>query len=83
MILKFLVTGILIAVAWQLFKKRPQEKNSPKELDATMMVPCAQCGTYTEEDTEYKVKYYDEIYSFCSQNCMDSFVEKKKEESDK
>jgi YHS domain-containing protein len=49
------------------------KKQAQKEIDTTNMERDPICNTYVSDDTEFKLKYYDKMYYFCSQDCMDKF----------
>ncbi|MDY6821160.1 MAG: YHS domain-containing protein [Deferribacterota bacterium] len=75
-----LFTLIIISlVAYLYFKKRKGKKEIPdKTVD---LVKDHVCGTYINKDTPYKVKYFDNIYYFCSEACQKKFIEEKKREN--
>ena len=58
-------------------------KEEKQAIDTTNMVKDPVCGTYVEEDSEYKIKYYDKVYRFCSQECLEKFKSRKQAESEK
>lgn len=77
--LKFLLLAGLIFVTVSLFKKNKAVKgDAPEPEKAVELAEDPICKTYVNRDTEFKVKYYDNIYYFCSQKCMDEFIEQKK-----
>ncbi|BAI79852.1 conserved hypothetical protein [Deferribacter desulfuricans SSM1] len=76
--LKFLITGLLIYLAFTLFRKKKVESEQKEISDSVDLVKDEICGTYVEITSPYKVKYYDKIYYFCSKECMDKFIESKK-----
>lgn len=82
--IKFLMFVVLAYVAYKLFtrsnkaeveSKKQESSNNPVEL-----VKDPSCGTFVEKTTNYKVKYYDNIYYFCSEDCRQKFIEKMKSE---
>jgi len=81
--LKFVVLGIVLFAVVKLFRgdKKKLEAENTTEEKAKDMVACDKCETFTESDTDFKVKYYDKVYRFCSKDCMDSFIEEKKGEN--
>ena len=85
-ITKLLFIVAAIAVIFLLTKnkgllgKKEEEKQA---IDTTNMVKDPICGTYVEEDSEYKIKFYDKVYRFCSQDCLDKFKALKQAESEK
>lgn len=36
------------------------------------------CKTFIEESTPYKVRLYDKLYYFCSEECKNKFIEMNK-----
>jgi YHS domain-containing protein len=80
MILKLLLAAGLIFITIKLFRKPVENKNdeSASSSEAVDLVKDPICGTFVEETTDYKVKYYDKLYYFCSQECRDKFIESKK-----
>lgn len=79
MILKFLFAAIMIYLALALFKKNKAVDNKAGEKgDAVDLVKDPICETFVEKDTDYKVKLYDRIYYFCSEECRQKFIEQKK-----
>jgi YHS domain-containing protein len=50
--------------------------NEPKAV-TTDMEKDPICSTYVQQETPYKLKYYDKIYYFCSQECLDKFKDSK------
>ena len=75
--LKFVVLGLCLFAAIMLFKNKGSKKEEVKAIDTTDMVKDPICGTYVDETTKHKVKYYDKVYCFCSQECLDKFKEEK------
>lgn len=79
MILKFLLAGVLIYFTFILFRnKKPLEENKAKESDAVELVKDPICETFVEKTSEFKVKFYDNVYYFCSDDCMQKFIASKK-----
>jgi len=58
--------------------KKEKEKNAIVE-DAIELVKDPICNIYVNRNTPYKVKYYDNIYYFCSEKCQNNFIEKMKQ----
>ncbi|KAA0259011.1 YHS domain-containing protein [Deferribacter autotrophicus] len=77
--LKFLITAILIYLAFTLFRKKQVESKKGEIEESVDLEKDEICGIYIEKTTPYKVKYYDKIYYFCSKDCMDKFIAKVKE----
>ncbi len=73
-----LVVIFLVLTIFKKFSKQQEKNNSNKPVE---MIQDPVCGTYVEEITDYKVKYYDKIYYFCSDKCKQSFIEQKKLEN--
>jgi len=81
MILKLLLAGVLAFLAFKLFRK-PAEVESGKTAEtAVETVQDPITGVFVGKDTEYKVKYYDNIYYFSSKESMEQFIEQKKGDS--
>ncbi len=79
MILKFLFAAFMIYLTLALFKKNKSVSNGNEKKDeAVDLVKDPVCDTYVEKDTDYKVKLYDRIYYFCSEECRQKFIEQKK-----
>ena len=76
---KIIVLVVCALVLYGLLRNKilPKKKEEKKELDTTNMEKDPICGTYVPEDTPYRVKYYEEIYFFCSEECMEKFKAKK------
>lgn len=83
---KILIFVVAIAVLFVLLKNklgggaRPVEEKDKKAIDTTNMVKDPICGTYIEETTPYKVKYYGKVYYFDSEECLEKFKSQKKQE---
>jgi len=82
MVIKFILTAFLIYITFVLFRnskklsgKSEQDQNTPVEL-----VKDPICETFVEKDTPYKVKLYDNLYFFCSEECRDKFINSNKKE---
>lgn len=78
MILKILVLAALVAGALFLFKnKNKKDVLDDKGNDETAldMKRDVICGSYVEETTGYKVRLYDKVYYFCSEDCKNKFIE--------
>jgi YHS domain-containing protein len=79
---KWLLVILLVVAAVKLFRKpeavKAQEADANKAVD-TVQDPIT--GTFVSKDTEYKVKFYDKIYYFSSQESMNKFIEQKKEQA--
>ncbi|MCA1928076.1 MAG: YHS domain-containing protein [Calditerrivibrio sp.] len=80
--LKLILFIALAYAAYALFKRsgnkeveQKSESDSPVEL-----VKDPSCGTFVEKTTNYKVKFYDNIYYFCSEECRQKFIKKMKSE---
>lgn len=82
--MKILVPLLVLALVLFFFRKRKNsdEVEDKKELEkAVEMKQDPVCGSYVEESTKYKVKYYDKIFYFCSEECKNKFIEQKKNEN--
>lgn len=78
---KIVILMVCLGVLVLLIKNKfTYGKKEEKAIDTTNMVKDPVCNTYIDENSEYKVKYYEKIYHFCSQECMDKFKEQKKAE---
>lgn len=81
---KIFVLIAVVAIALFFFKKRKTAEPVETKKEAEKAVEMRQdpvCGSYVEETTQYKVKYYDKIYYFCSEECKNKFIEQKKQEN--
>ncbi len=83
MLMKIGVLLLVVFIVLTVFKKftKKQElkaKESDKPVD---MKQDPICGTFVEEVTDYKVKYYDNIYYFCSDECKQKFIEQKQSQN--
>lgn len=81
---KLLMLAVLIGAVVLLFRLKKKD-GGKKEKDAVKGEPNALemkedpiCKSYVEDTTNYKVKLYDDIYYFCSQECKDKFINQKK-----
>jgi len=81
MFFKILIPLIVIFVLFFLVKKRNGNKKEQKVVEALEMKQDPICGSYVEEITDHKVKLYDDIYYFCSDECKQKFVNSKKDGS--
>ncbi|ADD66844.1 hypothetical protein Dacet_0038 [Denitrovibrio acetiphilus DSM 12809] len=79
MILKIVLAAIMAFLAFKLFKKPVGTDSKSKiDSDAVETVQDPVNGVFVGKDTEFKVKYYDKLYYFSSQETMDQFIEQKK-----
>ncbi len=70
--------GVLVLlIKNSLTHKAVKEKASQKAIDTTNMVKDPVCGTYIEEGGKHRLKYFDKIYHFCSEECMEEFRQEK------
>jgi YHS domain-containing protein len=63
-----------------LVKNKVSGKNEEREkkaIDTTDMERDTICNTYVERDTPYRLKYYDRVYYFCSDECLEKFKSEK------
>lgn len=79
MILKFLVTGGLIYLTYILFRNKKSIAKPSEQEEAVELIKDPVCDTFVEKDTEFKVKYYDKLYYFCSDECQQKFISSKKD----
>lgn len=77
MITKILVFAALLLGVFFLFKRKNNKsvENKEETVKAVEMKKDSVCGSYVEETTKYKVKLYDKIYYFCSEECKNKFIE--------
>ena len=77
MITKILVFAAILIGVFFLFKRKNNKSVEKKEetVKAVEMKKDSVCGSYVEETTKYKVKLYDKIYYFCSEECKHKFIE--------
>ena len=81
MIIKFLVFAVLAFITYKLFtgrRKVDAEIKGKTEQEAVDLVQDPISGTYIDKDTQFRVKYYDNIYYFATQENMDKFIADKK-----
>jgi YHS domain-containing protein len=86
--LKLLLLAVLIFITYKLFTGRAAIKEKDKQSEAkgktedesVELVQDPISGLYIDKDTNYKVKYYDKVYYFASQENMDKFISEKKGE---
>lgn len=76
----------VIAVVLIFFRKRkaaqPVDEKENNEVEkAVEMKQDPVCGSYVEETTKFKVKYYDKIFYFCSDECKEKFIATKQSEN--
>lgn len=82
--LKLLLLAALLFITYKLFTGRAAAKEREKEVkgktedESVELVQDPISGLYIDKDTKYKVKLYDEIYYFASQENMDKFISEKK-----
>lgn len=50
------------------------EKNKKEEPAAIDMKRDVICGSFVEDTTKYKVRLYDKVYYFCSEECKEKFI---------
>ncbi|MDR2883888.1 MAG: YHS domain-containing protein [Deferribacteraceae bacterium] len=55
------------------------KKEDTKAIDTTDMEKDTICGTYVQSDTQYRLKYFDRVYYFCSNECLEKFKANHKE----
>lgn len=82
--LKYVITAILIYATFMLFKNTKRlagKKETKSDSTPVELVKDPICETFVQKDTPYKVKYYDNFYFFCSEECREKFIEKNKKES--
>lgn len=76
----FLVAAVIAGIAVYLkFKKGSSSENvldkqKNEEVAAVDMKRDVVCGSYVEDTTKYKVRLYDKIYYFCSEECKEKFI---------
>lgn len=80
MIMKIAVLAAILAGIFFFFKIKDKKQDEQKYVDdkeekAVEMKQDVVCGSYVEETTKYKVKLYDKLYYFCSEECKNKFIE--------
>jgi YHS domain-containing protein len=70
--LKILTFGFIIFFVYVYIKKK-KKKDEIIE-NAIELVKDPICDIYVNRNTPYKVKYYDNIYYFCSEKCQNNFI---------
>jgi len=83
--IKFLTFVVLAYLAYKLFTRsnknsEVESKSSDSSNNPVELVKDPTCGTFVEKTTNFKVKYYNNIYYFCSEDCRQKFIEKMKSE---
>lgn len=81
MLFKLLILVVGGYFAFSFFRKHKekiQNKGNSDDTSAVELVKDPICETFVEKDSPYKVKYYNRVYYFCSQSCMDSFIQQNK-----
>lgn len=87
MLMKIGLVLVAIVLVLTLFKRFSRQENKSEgerkaaEESAVEMKQDPVCGTFVDETTKYKVKYYDKIYYFCSDECKQKFIEQKRSEN--
>lgn len=80
--LKLLLLAVLLFITYKLFTGRAaakeKELKGKAEEESVELVQDPVSGLYIDKDTKYKVKYYDQVYYFASQENMDKFISEKK-----
>ncbi|MDR2869087.1 MAG: YHS domain-containing protein [Deferribacteraceae bacterium] len=78
MMIKLVIFIVAALVLYGLIRnKLLPSKKEPEQIDTTNMERDPICNTYVPEDTPHRLKYYDKMYFFCSQTCMDKFKAEK------
>lgn len=76
---------VVIVLVLTVFKRFSKQENSLKKEEVddnpVEMKQDPVCGVYVEEVTRYKVRYYDKVYYFCSEECKQKFIEQKQTEN--
>ncbi|MDR0454641.1 MAG: YHS domain-containing protein [Deferribacteraceae bacterium] len=75
LIVSFLIMFFLVKN--KLFPTEKKGEKAKEAINATEMSKDPVCGTYVEEGSKYRLKYYGKIYYFCSHDCMIKFKEAK------
>ncbi len=82
LIFLIVVIGILVLLMKnKVLPNKKEEKDEKKAIDTTNMSKDPVCGTYVEEGSEHRLKYYGKVYYFCSDECMEKFKAQKKAEA--
>lgn len=91
--LKLLIFAAAAYFLYKLFandffkKKKADEEREKAERDTLIeqgeMVQDPECGVYILKDGAISVKEGDKVWSFCSYECRDEFLKKKKKELEK
>ena len=71
---------VVVLTVFKRFSKQDSEKKKAEE-SALEMKQDPVCGTFIDETTRHKVKYYEKIYYFCSEDCKQKFIEQKQAEN--
>lgn len=76
----FLIAAVIAGVmVYFKFKKGSSSdavlsKDKKEELEAIDMKRDVVCGSFVEDTTKYKVRLYDKVYYFCSEECKEKFI---------
>jgi YHS domain-containing protein len=71
---------LIVFIVYAYIKKK--KKKNEIEDKAIELVKDPICNMYVNRNTPYKVKYYDNIYYFCSEKCQIDFIENNKQEEE-
>jgi YHS domain-containing protein len=78
--LKLLTLCFFIFFIYAYFKKK--KKKNEVEDNTIELIKDPNCNIYVNRNTPYKVKYYENIYYFCSEKCQKKFIESKQVKED-
>jgi YHS domain-containing protein len=78
---KILSLCFIIFFVYVYIKKK--KRKSELESNAIELVRDPSCNIYVNPNTPYKVKYYEKVYYFCSEECQSKFIENKKQKEEK
>lgn len=80
--IKFILVLAFFYIAYKLFARSNKPEIDSQKSDTSNnpveLIKDPICETFVEKNTNYKVKYYDNIYYFCSEDCRQKFIEKMK-----
>lgn len=78
-----LVIIVLVLAVFKRFSKQDTRAIKEETVDnkPVEMKEDPVCGTFVEEVTKHKVKYYDKVYYFCSDECKQKFIVQKQAEN--
>ncbi len=83
---KLLILALVIFAVYAFYKKadakkkeaEQKRKEEEKAQKALEMKQDPICKSFVDEDTDHKVKLYNDVYYFCSEDCKNKFIDQHK-----